>query len=1458
MSNTQANLGKLWIFDPTKNRWASYESMLRRILAARTIEADGEKKVFLFNHIGPAAYESLEVAMNGQNMDSKSFDELCRVLTGIFEPKGLVASTRHKIFTAKQLADQTSKQFIQQVKSWSIKADFESVVNTRDFVQVQAIIAGLQDKKVKEKLLETPNLDMTKLEEIVELVEGSQSAAKEMAGSSASGTIARLDKKRQKKPLWGKSGKPKGRQGTCYTCGSSQHMQPYCPKRGQRQPPTNQGYQRRQNGRNSGIRAVLPESRYDSEVSSDEDDACLALEQEVEVRRVSIPPVWLKVKLNDIEVAMELDSGAVRSVIPKPVWEKIGRPKISSYTGELQGYGGKPLNVLGTAYIDASFGKHSVLTEMVIVRDRKGQALFGRDLIRDLKVDMGPHVNLNSVAPLEANKETENTLKNEFRELFEPGHGTYKGPAVELKFKKTPEPVFLKSRPVPFALVEKVSKELDRLEAEGSLKRVMNSDFASPLVIIPKANNEIRLCVDFKRTINPQLDVDEYPLPTPESIFQQLNGGKLFSKIDLKAAFNQLRLSEKAQEYCTISSFKGLYRYTRLPFGIASAPARFQATIEQILQGIQGVAVYLDDITVTGPDDQSHIQNLREVLKRLRDSGLRLKPEKCELFQESISLLGHELNAEGIRALPNKVEAITKMPAPKDLKQLASFLGMVQYYSRFVKGLSALAAPLNALRKKTAKWQWGRKEKEAFEKLKERLTSTELLVHYDPKIPVRLSTDASDYGLGAQLEHVYPDGNIKVIGYASRTLTPAEQNYAQIEKEGLGILFGVEKFSQYLYGRKFILQTDHEPLIRIFGPKVGLPTVAVRRLQRWAIRLMQYTFEIQYVSTDKFGNADGLSRLPDPAEKPEKFRKMEERHVLAVEAEQSWPISLSKVRKLTQGDKVLQEVLAHIRKGWPEKCPSDKLVPYFRKRHSLTIVKGCIVKGHRIVIPRELRQRILTELHGAHDGATRMYSLAQQNYWFPNMEQEIKRYVSLCADCAVVGKDNVRVPIQLWSRPNNPWERIHIDLCGPLHGKMWLIVVDSYSKWPEAIDMGRNTTSKAVISKLRNLFSIHGIPEQIVSDNGTQFTSSEMANFCRLNKIEQNFSAPEKQSSNGQAERMVQTFKNAIRKFGGDDSNISLKVTKWLFSYRITPHPATGKSPSELLMGRKLRSRLNILPRQPQKVSKGEQKAVSKYRQKLAENANKGRREKKFAQGDLVYARKFNDPRIRWIPGVVSELIGQRLLAIQTEFGVLKRHYDQVKRRVVAQESDSDSDEESQDFPQFGNGGGDIGRESHQGQISDTLKTAIERTDSEDNEMSTEESEPDFEPESFEDGTEIDESPSQDEVMESSRDTSVTPTSVAPNAGVLPRRSSRSRKSPKRLRYDPSFNQIGTVTEEWKASALCSSLDGCTRSMERNPDGQPSQFGPDVPCCQSVFPPSSEASSMEVPSRARLDHLEEM
>ncbi|CAD5227577.1 unnamed protein product [Bursaphelenchus xylophilus] len=653
----------------------------------------------------------------------------------------------------------------------------------------------------------------------------------------------------------------------------------------------------------------------------------------------------LKVEVNGHEFEMELDSGAARSVIPESVWIDMGKPRVTPCRGQLKAYGGNKLPIKGNCRVEVTFeGRHSEVE--IAVMEGRGQALFGRDLIRALNLDMGPHYVKQVKAEEKILPSTEKQLKEEFAELFGDDQGTYKGPEVELRFKKAPVPIFFKARPVPFALKSQVDKKLDELEAKGELKKVMNAEFASPLVIVPKPDGEIRLCVDFKRTINPQLDIPEHPLPTTEVIFQALNGGKKFSKVDLKSAFNQLKLAKDSQKVCTVSTQKGLYQYTRLPFGISSAPAIFQATMDRILQGIPNTAVYLDDITVTGETDGKHLENLREVLKRLRDAGLRLKADKCEFFKKEITLLGHIINAEGIKALPQKIEAIQNMPAPRNLKELTSVLGMIQYYAKFVKGLSTIAAPLNQLRKKGEKWDWGPQQQYAFSQLKKKLTSSEVLVHYDPKIPVRLSTDACDYGIGAQLEHVYPDGSVKVIGYASRSLIPAERNYAQIEKEGLGIVYGVNKFNQYLFGRRFTLLTDHAPLVRIFGPKMGLPTVAARRLQRWATQLMAYSFDIEYVPTDKFGNADGLSRLPNPKEKPTKAARVEDLSVAAIAETITYPIAFKELEEETENDKILAQVVKWVKKGWPKKCPQDQLVPYFRKRHSLTIQKGCLLKGN--------------------------------------------------------------------------------------------------------------------------------------------------------------------------------------------------------------------------------------------------------------------------------------------------------------------------------------------------------------------------------------------------------------------------------------------------------------------------------------------------------------------------------
>uniref|UniRef100_A0A183BXR9 RNA-directed DNA polymerase n=1 Tax=Globodera pallida TaxID=36090 RepID=A0A183BXR9_GLOPA len=248
------------------------------------------------------------------------------------------------------------------------------------------------------------------------------------------------------------------------------------------------------------------------------------------------------------------------------------------------------------------------------------------------------------------------------------------------------------------------------------------------------------------------------------------------------------------------------------------------------------------------------------------------------------------------------------MPAPENLKELQSFLGMVGYYGKFIPSMATLSEPLNELRRTKVKWYWGKEQQEAFSQIKRMLVSNELLVHYDPEKPLFLATDASDYGVGAVLFHKdATSGKMGVIGYASRTLNPAERKYAQIEKEGRAVIFGVEKFNQYLYGRKFMLQTDHEPLKRIFGPKGELPVVAARRLHRWSLILMNYEFDIEYCPTNNFGYADGLSRLPSP-EIDQICKDSREVKAIQEEAQNSLPITVDDIAKEIRKDAVLKRV----------------------------------------------------------------------------------------------------------------------------------------------------------------------------------------------------------------------------------------------------------------------------------------------------------------------------------------------------------------------------------------------------------------------------------------------------------------------------------------------------------------------------------------------------------------------
>ena len=539
--------------------------------------------------------------------------------------------------------------------------------------------------------------------------------------------------------------------------------------------------------------------------------------------------------------------------------------------------------------------------------------------------------------------------------------------------------------------------------------------------------------------------MDQYPLPRPEDLFATLAGGKYFSTMDLSHAYNQLPLDHDARKFLTINTHRGLYQYTRLPFGVASAPSIFQKTMDTILQGMDGVMCYLDDILISGRTEEEHLDNLRKVLQKFREHGIRAKKSKCTFLKTSVQYLGHIIDVDGLRATDDKVQAIVQAPPPRNVSELRSFLGLLNYYGRFIPNLSTLIFPLNNLLRQETTWQWTKACSEAFEAAKEKIVSSNVLIHYNSTLPVRLAADASAYGIGAVISHVMEDGSERPIAFASRSLKASERNYAQVEKEALSLVFGVCKFHSYLYGRKFTLVTDHKPLTTILGPKKGVPPIAAARLQRWALKLAAYSYDIEFRSTDQHANADGLSRLPLHNVDPLGYTS--EPSVFNLQQVGSLPVTAAKLAAATRTDKVLSRVHRYVSRGWP-RVVEPSLTPYTAKKMELTVERGCVLWGIRVVIPTKWRDRLLLELHRDHPGICKMKSIARSYMWWPGMDRSIEELVQSCPDCQAIGKAPPVAPLQPWERPTRVFQRLHVDFAGPFQGAMFFVVVDAYSRWP--------------------------------------------------------------------------------------------------------------------------------------------------------------------------------------------------------------------------------------------------------------------------------------------------------------------------------------------------------------------------------------------------------------------------
>ncbi|XP_062700183.1 uncharacterized protein K02A2.6-like [Aedes albopictus] len=964
---------------------------------------------------------------------------------------------------------------------------------------------------------------------------------------------------------------------------------------------------------------------------------------------------FVQVEINGVPVRLQLDTASDITIVSEQVWKQLGQPTVVPATQIAKSASGEQLDLEHEFACEVSF--NGLAQQGRIFVSKRSLNLLGIDFIDKFNLwslPMDNFCNQVSGVPVDAS-----SLQKAYPKLFSNTLGLCNKAKIKLALKESCRPIYRPRRPVSYAMLPTVDQELDRLERLNIISPVDYSEWAAPIVVVRKANGSIRICGDYSTGLNERLQPHQYPLPLPQDIYSKLAGCTVFSTIDLSDAFLQMEVDESSRSMLTINTHRGLYQYNRLPPGVKAAPGAFQQMIDTMLAGLPGTSGYLDDVIVGGKNAEEHQRNLHAVLQRIQEYGFTIRPEKCSFAKHQLGYLGLLLDRHGIRPDPVKIAAIKNMPPPKDISGVRSFLGAINYYGKFVPNMRTLRYPLDELLKCSSSFNWTPECQQAFDKFKEILSSDLLLTHYDPKQEIIVSADASSVGVGATISHKFPDGKVKVIQHASRALTAAETGYSQPDREGLAIIYAVTKFHKFIFGRRFRLQTDHAPLLRIFGSKKGIPVYTANRLQRWALTLLNYDFSMEYVSTDKFGNADVLSRLIDQHAKPDEDFVVacttleEDLRSVAVNSVNCLPLSFSMVQQATKTDPVLRKVYRFVRDGWPTSkhdLRDNELRQFHDRQEGLSIVQECIMFGDRLVIPAVYRKRCLNQLHKGHPGVQRMKAIARSYVYWPGLDEEISSFVKACQHCASAARSPPKARPEPWPTTTAPWQRVHADYAGPLDGEFYLIVVDAYSKWPEIFPT-RQITTKATINLLRTLFANKGMPELLVTDNGTQFKSAEFSQFCSENGVRHITTAPFHPQSNGQAERFVDTFKRAVRKIQEGEGTIKEALDLFLMTYRTTPNPNVPdkKSPAEAMYNRPLRTTMDLLRAPPEQV---------------ADQANSSQT-RTFAPKDFVYAKVYSRNKWTWTPGTVVEKVGKVMYNIWlNDRRMIRSHINQLRART--------------------------------------------------------------------------------------------------------------------------------------------------------------------------------------------------
>ena len=885
---------------------------------------------------------------------------------------------------------------------------------------------------------------------------------------------------------------------------------------------------------------------------------------EIDIR---VPESNCKAKLT-----VKVDTGATGNTIPLRIFKAMcpgkvdenGFPKsgtLRKSNVRLLAYNGTNIEQYGVITIPCAYGKKSKYQNMdFYVVKTKGPAILGLVSSVSLKlvsihcsVIKGQRQNA-STRPIESIDDLMKIYPDQFDRI-----GNFPG---EYHICTDPNilPIVHAQRKTPIPLKDEIKKSLEEMEALNVIRRVREpTDWVSSLTYIRKSNGELRICLD-PTDLNRAILRCHHKAPTLEEVTHLFNGATVFSKLDAKNGYWSVKLDNESQLLTTFNSPYGRYCFCRMPFGLVMSQDVFQSRMDMILEKVnEGVLGIADDVAVFAEDEKKHDITLHKLMKVATEHGLVFNSSKCQIKVKSIKFFGVVFDVNGSHPDPVKVDDLKCMDIPTNKTSLQEFLGLATYMSPFIPNLSDMNSPLRELLKKNVEFEWSESHQRAYDKVKDAICNEVTLSYYDRNKASVVQVDASTKGLGAALTQ---DG--EPIMFASKSLSDTETRYVNIERELLAAVWAVERFHTFLYGKEFIIESDHKPLEMISLKNLS---AAPPRLQRMLQRLQGYDCSIRYRPGREMVLADCLSRQPNKSKCDTIDLDVKVCHI------QFSSEKLSQLRAETLKDETLCNLRDIIVDGWPEERNSVpmSLRPYWSFRDELGVENGLILKGERLLIPASMQNEILDKIHTGHQGIIKCQLRAKTCVYWVNINKDIEETVGKCSVCQMYQRTQPMETLKPHEIPTRPWQIVGTDLFH-FNQHEYLIVADYYSKFPVVRYVQGSCTASAIVNLTKQIFSEYGCPEKVISDNGPQYSSMEYKKFLQTWQIVHTTSSPRYPRSNGFIERNIQTVKNILKKAkeAGEDPELAILCA------RTTPIDAHLPSPAELMFNRKIVGNLPI------------------------------------------------------------------------------------------------------------------------------------------------------------------------------------------------------------------------------------------------------------------------------------------